>query len=184
MKNILCLSLLFVVTVLFSACIADRSSISNNSRTAPSSSEKSSGATQTANENKTQNSVGQVEKTNSSNKKLSENKFDDKTENSSESKIENRCGWYENPTPGNHWLTDKDGEWTIGTQGGFQADGDYPPEFSDDQWVKTNVNYGYGCACLRVQTNKKEMQITKVVSATARPLSACRNDKALKEPAE
>lgn len=182
MKNIFCLSLLFAVTVLLSACVADRSSISNNSQNAPSSSEKSSSATQTANENK--NSAQQNEKTNSSNKNTSANKSDDKTENSSESKIENRCGWYENPTPGNHWLTDKDGEWLIGAQGGFQADGDYPPEFSDDQWVKTNVNYGYGCACLRVETNKKEMRITKVVSATAKPLSACRNDKALKEPAE
>ena len=30
---------------------------------------------------------------------------------------ENRCGWLENPTPGNYWLTDKDGDWTISTQG-------------------------------------------------------------------
>ncbi len=111
-------------------------------------------------------------------KNMSEDSLDAESGN----KVENRCGWYENPTPGNHWLTDKDGEWMIGTQGAEQADGDYPPEFSDDQWVKTNVNYGYGCACLRVETDKKEMRITKVVSATARPLSACRNDKALKEP--
>lgn len=99
-------------------------------------------------------------------------------------KTENRCGWYENPTPGNHWLTDKDGMWIIGAQGGFQAEGDYPPAFTDAQWVKTNINYGYGCACLRVQTDKKEKRILKVVSATARPLSACRKDKALKEPVE
>jgi hypothetical protein len=30
---------------------------------------------------------------------------------------ENRCGWFSNPTPGNAWLKDRDGEWTIGTQG-------------------------------------------------------------------
>ncbi len=102
----------------------------------------------------------------------------------SKDKVENRCGWYENPTPGNHWLIDKDGEWIIGTQGGDQAEGDYPPEFSDAQWVKTNINYGYGCACLRVIVDKKEMQIKKVVSGTARPLSVCRKDKALREPME
>lgn len=180
MKNIFCLSLLFAATVLFSACVADRGSVSVNSQNVSGSSEKSSSATQTANENK--NSAEQVEKTNSTNRNISTNKSDEKTEKSSD-KVENRCGWYENPTPGNHWLTDKDGEWTIGTQGGAQADGDYPPEFSDDQWVKTNVNYGYGCACLRVETDKKEMRITKVVSGSAKPLSACRNDKALKEPA-
>lgn len=106
------------------------------------------------------------------------------TESAFQKKTENRCGWYENPTPGNHWLTDKDGTWIIGAQGGFQADGDYPPAFSDAQWVKTNINYGYGCACLRVQTDKQEKRILKVVSATARPLSACRKDKALKEPVE
>ena len=27
-------------------------------------------------------------------------------------------GWLQNPTPGNWWLVDRDGEWTIGTQGG------------------------------------------------------------------
>ncbi len=30
---------------------------------------------------------------------------------------ENRCGYIENPTPGNWWLTDADASWTIGTQG-------------------------------------------------------------------
>lgn len=109
-------------------------------------------------------------------------KRDDSLDAESGDKIENRCGWYENPTPGNHWLTDKDGEWTIGVQGGHQAEGDYPPEFSDDQWVNTNINYGYGCACLRVKTDKKNKYITEVVSATAKPLSACRKDKSLKEP--
>lgn len=99
----------------------------------------------------------------------------------SSGKVENRCGWFSNPTPANMWLEDKDGEWLIGAQGGYQAEGD-TPEFDDDQWVKTNINYGYGCACLRVTVDRKEMRILKIVSATAKPLSACRNDKALKEP--
>jgi len=102
---------------------------------------------------------------------------------SSEEKFENRCGWFENPTPGNAWLTDKDGEWEIGTQGGYQAEGDWA-DFSDDQWVKTNVNYGYGCACMKVAVDTKNRRILKISSATAKPLTACRNDPALKEPKE
>lgn len=107
---------------------------------------------------------------------------DDSPENKSDGKVENRCGWYSNPTPGNHWINDKDGEWIIGTQGGSQAEGDYPPEFSDDQWVKTNGNYGYGCVCLRVIVDRKEKRIVKVISGNAKPISACRNDPALSEP--
>jgi hypothetical protein len=109
---------------------------------------------------------------------------DDSPDTDDNGKIENRCGWYSNPTPGNHWIEDRDGEWIIGVQGGSQAEGDYPPEFSDAQWVNTNGNYGYGCACLRVTVNRREKQIIKVFSASARPLSACRNDPALTEPFE
>lgn len=39
---------------------------------------------------------------------------------------ERRCGWFENPTPVNATLTDRDGMWEIGTQGGYQAKGDWP----------------------------------------------------------
>ncbi len=41
---------------------------------------------------------------------------------------ETRCGWVENPTPGNWSLMDHDGEWEIGIQGGRQAEG---PDFPD-----------------------------------------------------
>lgn len=37
-----------------------------------------------------------------------------------------RCGWFENPTPANAWLTDRDGDWIIPVQGGHQANGDWP----------------------------------------------------------
>src|SRR5204862_191377 len=69
--------------------------------------------------------------------------------------FENRCGWVDNPTPANWDLTDKDGTWSIGVQGGRQAEGDVP-EFPESKayWKKTNVNYGYGCACLRVKVDK------------------------------
>jgi hypothetical protein len=96
-------------------------------------------------------------------------------------KPEVRCGWFSNPTPGNAWLNDKDGEWLIGAQGGYQAEGDWA-DFKDNQWVKTNINYGYGCSCMTVTTDKKEKKILTITKATARPLSACKKDKKLKEP--
>jgi hypothetical protein len=94
---------------------------------------------------------------------------------------EKRCGWFVNPTPGNAWLHDKDAEWIIGAQGGHQAEGDWP-EFEDRDWVKTNVHYGYGCACLDVETDKKAEKITNILSAKSMPLANCRNGKAPPEP--
>lgn len=102
---------------------------------------------------------------------------------SSMDKVENRCGWFSNPTPANAWLNDNAGEWLISAQGGYQADGDWP-DFPDDKWVKTNGNYGYGCACMKVTVDKREMRILKIVSATAKPLADCRRDKSLVEPSE
>lgn len=92
-----------------------------------------------------------------------------------------RCGWFENPTPANAWLTDRDGEWTIGVQGGHQAEGDWP-RFAPYRWVRTNGNYGYGCACLRVVTDAKDRSVTRILARSSRPLAACRSDRALKEP--
>lgn len=95
-----------------------------------------------------------------------------------------RCGWLSNPTPANFWLDDKDGQWIIGTQGGRQAKGNYPPNFKKSQWVKTNGNYGYGCACVRGTFDSETKQVISVKRASARSLSTCRKDKALKEPRE
>ena len=92
---------------------------------------------------------------------------------------EQRCGWFSNPTPANAWLIDRDGEWTISVQGDYSAEGDWP-NFPDRYWKKTNINYGYGCACMRVTTNRAEKQIIVIKSAVAKPLSTCRNDKALR----
>lgn len=105
-----------------------------------------------------------------------------KTEDSVQNFIsETRCGWFVNPTPANAWLIDRDGEWTISVQGGYQAEGDYP-EFESDQWVETNGHYGYGCACMEVTTDRNQMKILSIISSTAKPLSACRKDKKLKNP--
>jgi len=97
------------------------------------------------------------------------------------SRFETRCGWFINPTPGNAWLWDRNGEWIIGTQGGHQAEGDWP-DFKPQQWVKTNGNYGYGCACLRVKVNPRTHEVLEIRSSYARSLAACRKDRALKKP--
>ena len=120
---------------------------------------------------------------NASAKNADEKKSADSEKTASDGKFENRCGWFDNPTPANAWLEDKDGEWEIGIQGGYQAEGEWP-DFSDDQWVKTNVNYGYGCACLKVTVDHKNRRVLKIASATAKPLSACRKDPALKKRSE
>ena len=95
-------------------------------------------------------------------------------------KLETRCGWFSNPTPANAWLYDRDGEWTIGIQMGYQAEGDWP-NFSPRQWIKTNVHYGYGCACLKVQVDRSTKRVIKIESARARPLSVCRRDRSLRK---
>jgi hypothetical protein len=97
-------------------------------------------------------------------------------------KPQTRCGWFDNPTPGNAWLHDRDGEWTIAIQGVYEAQGDWP-QFKDSQWVPVNGSHGYGCACIKAVVNAKTGQIVSIISANARPLSACRKDRALKEPA-
>ena len=90
-----------------------------------------------------------------------------------------RCGWFSNPTPANASLHDREAEWIIGVQGGHQAEGDWP-EFGPKQWIETNVHYGYGCACMSVEVDRESGRVLEIKSARARPLSACRRDKALK----
>jgi hypothetical protein len=94
--------------------------------------------------------------------------------------FETRCGWFINPTPSNVWFYDRDGEWTIGTQGGHQAEGDWPT-FQPKQWVATNGSYGHGCACLQVRVDKKTHLVLEIKSAHARSLVQCRQDPALKK---
>lgn len=94
--------------------------------------------------------------------------------------FENRCGWFSNPTPANASLHDNEKEWIIGVQGGYQAEGDWPT-FKPSQWVKTNVNYGYGCACMQVTVDRAEERIVEIKSSQAKELSACRKDPALKK---
>ncbi|MGN2248023.1 DUF4087 domain-containing protein [Frateuria sp. GZRR35] len=96
-------------------------------------------------------------------------------------KPQTRCGWFDNPTPGNAWLHDRDGEWTIAIQGDYEAQGDWP-QFKDSQWVPVGWSHGYGCACMKAVVDTKTQRIVSILSAHARPLSVCRKDPALKEP--
>jgi len=96
-----------------------------------------------------------------------------------------RCGWYANPTPGNHWLTDRDGTWTLSTQGGPEVSGwmDLPAEafaFDGSNWVETNGSYGYGCACITGRFGTAEAgEVIHVTRMKALPLSRCTADRNL-----
>jgi hypothetical protein len=92
--------------------------------------------------------------------------------------LQKRCGWFSNPTPGNLWLRDADGEWLIGAQGGYQTPGDWPwPAFGPQDWVTTNSgDYGYGCACFELRVDPKSRRILEIKTSQPRPLGACRQD--------
>ena len=174
-KQLIYLLILVVFGFVISACQSTRQAdISVNTANAANQNTKKPEGGQAASENSAK--IENTEKPDSADEQKN-------IKNDTNGKFENRCGWFANPTPGNAWLTDKDGEWLIGAQGGYQAEGDWA-EFSDDEWVKTNGYYGYGCACMQVTVDRKNMKILKISSATAKPLSACRNDKALEEPYE
>lgn len=101
---------------------------------------------------------------------------------------EERCGWYMNPTPGNLLLIDRDGQWWITSQ--MQANGpdaigadDIAPNFDEKEYVQTQPNGdGYGCACLTVEVDVAQKQITRVTAGRILPLSQCKADKALPPP--
>ncbi len=106
------------------------------------------------------------------------------TDASAAQRFEKRCGWFSNPTPANVFFDDADGEWIIGAQGGYQIEDDWDwPEFKPRQWVNVNVgDYGYGCACMEMKVDRESRHVLAIRKAQARPLSACRRDKKLKEP--
>jgi hypothetical protein len=94
-----------------------------------------------------------------------------------------RCGWLHNPTPGNWWLVDGDGEWILGAQGGYQAPGmDELPDMSAAEWVEVNGHYGYGCACMDIVADPASKRVLQVSRANPRPLAKCRADRELPGP--
>jgi hypothetical protein len=96
----------------------------------------------------------------------------------------NRCGWIVNPTPGNWWLTDSQGDWIIATQGsdtealGMENIGD----ISAHDYQATNGNYGYACGCMKVENDESDKRITAIYSFKQLPLSKCIKDKSLPAP--
>ena len=97
---------------------------------------------------------------------------------------ETRCGWLQNPTPANWWLDDSEGTWTLMTQGGgLEPEGmDQIPDISEGDYVRTNGNYGYACACMKVETDAGEGRIVAIRSFRQLPISQCANDPALSAP--
>ena len=96
---------------------------------------------------------------------------------------ERRCGWLENPTPANYSLRDREAEWTLSEQGGFQARGiDSLPDMTTAGWVETNGHYGYGCACLTVTVDRKRTRVIDLSSAQPVALARCRSDHRLPRP--
>jgi hypothetical protein len=97
---------------------------------------------------------------------------------------ETRCGWLINPTPANFYLEDRDGNWVISSQGGYQAQGlENLPPLDEQEHIKTNGNYGYRCACLEVvtDTDSERIKILAVQSGEQLPLNICRTDPDLRQ---
>lgn len=92
-----------------------------------------------------------------------------------------RCGWIVNPTPANWTLLDADCEWVLGTQGAFQAKGlEDIGDLTASDWVVTNgSSYGYGCACLTVDTERATKTVTQIHSFRQLKLAKCEADKNL-----
>ena len=95
-----------------------------------------------------------------------------------------RCGWVSNPTPGNWYLTDGDGDWTLATQGSDEeaAGMDVIGDISAGDYKATNGNYGYACGCMKVSDDPANMRITEVFSFRQSKLAKCANDPKLPSP--
>ncbi len=94
---------------------------------------------------------------------------------------ERRCGWISNPTPANWWLNDREAEWIISEQGGYQAKGVDLPDFTGKQWVITNAgDHGYGCACLTATFDHRTKHVLRIAAVKQLPLRQCKADKGLK----
>ena len=92
---------------------------------------------------------------------------------------EKRCGWLENPTPGNLWLIDSESEWTLSIQGrGFinEDSMENMPAIDQNEFVRTNGYYGFSCACLNVKTDKKNSEILEVYGGEQLLLKQCLED--------
>jgi hypothetical protein len=95
---------------------------------------------------------------------------------------ERRCGWIENPTPGNYWVSDSRGQWVLAAQGGAEVKGmDLMPDFTLHDFVATNGAYGYACGCVdgAFTADKVATEITRVRQL---PVAVCKKDTSLPKP--
>ena len=92
-----------------------------------------------------------------------------------------RCGWLHNPTPANWWLTDRDGEWILMTQGVAEETPGMEeiPDMSQHEWEETHGHYGYGCACMTVTADPATRRVLRIAKVEPKPLATCRADRAL-----
>jgi hypothetical protein len=96
-----------------------------------------------------------------------------------------RCGWLDNPTPANVWLVDKEGQWVISTQGLENSLSDqsmdlvYQAFKNERQYVRTNGNHGFSCACLTLETDKSDHSVTHVSESKQLDLKRCLEDTAI-----
>ena len=66
---------------------------------------------------------------------------------------EYRCGWLDNPEPGSYQLIDKEAVWTISKNDGYRipaASLKNLPQRQENQFIRTNGNFGYSCSCARL----------------------------------
>ena len=98
---------------------------------------------------------------------------------------EMRCGWVENPTPGNYYLSDRDGRWEISAQGGYEAEGmDKIGDLSAGDYRATNGNYGYACGCATVKSDADSQRIVVIDAFMQKTLADCEADPNLMLPDE
>jgi len=88
-----------------------------------------------------------------------------------------RCGWFDNPSPGNAELTDAAGVWLVAQQGEYRAEGAWP-KFSAGQWVQTGTgSYGYGCLCISGKFDSETRRVVVIEKTVSKPTKQCRTDK-------
>jgi len=99
---------------------------------------------------------------------------------------EKRCGWYENPTPGNHWFIDRDATWILGVQGKDLATGFWdakrkgPDIWNTASWIKP---YPTVCGCFEgvfgeVDANRYG-KVDRIETIEHLSLDRCENDPSL-----
>ncbi|MFN3440053.1 MAG: DUF4087 domain-containing protein [Acidovorax sp.] len=92
-----------------------------------------------------------------------------------------RCGWFDNPSPGNAELTDTAGVWLVAQQGEYKAEGAWP-KFSAGQWVQTGTgSYGYGCLCIFGKFDSETRRVLVIEKTVSKPTKLCRTDKKINE---